>query len=334
MPLSLLVSNMIGSHEILVRNNRVQYKFTVNRNITILRGDSATGKTTLIDMIADYSRDGAESGIEVRCDKKCVVLERGNWERDLKDYKDSIVFIDEGNSFVRSYGFADMIQNSDNYYVIATRDSLFNLPYSICEIYGIRNKSGNRYQGTKRIYSETYPLYNREILHGKPDKVIIEDSNAAYDFFRAVCGKEGIVCETACGKSNIYKCVQNADEERVLVIADGAAFGPEMERAMALKRVKNVVFFLPESFEWLILKSGLIDGNELQDMLKHPGDFIKSERYFSWERFFTALLVDQTKDSYMSYNKSSLNSVYLHEKNKDAILKTVNEEADAELFGR
>ena len=66
-----------------------------------------------------------------KCDKKCVVLERGNWERDLKDYKDSI---------------------------------------GIREIYGIRNTSGNRYQQTKRIYSEMYPLYNREILQEKPDK--------------------------------------------------------------------------------------------------------------------------------------------------------------------
>ncbi len=60
-----------------------------------------------------------------------MVLDRGNWERDIKDYKDSIVFIDEGNPFIRSYDFAVMIQKSDNYYVIATRDSLFNLPYSI-----------------------------------------------------------------------------------------------------------------------------------------------------------------------------------------------------------
>ena len=166
----LSVNNMRGSHDIIVKNNRVRYKFTVNRNITILRGDSATGKTTLIDMISAYSKDGSDSGVEIKCDKKCVVLERGNWERDLKDYKDSIVFIDEGNPFVRSYDFSDMIKNSDNYYVIATRDSLFNLPYSIREIYGIRNTSGNRYQQTKRIYSEMYPLYNREILQEKPDK--------------------------------------------------------------------------------------------------------------------------------------------------------------------
>lgn len=323
---------MIGSHKIIVQNNRVRYKITVNRNITILRGFSATGKTTLIDMISDYSKDGIDSGISVRCDKKCVVLDRGNWQRDIQYYKDCIVFIDEGNSFVRSYDFSSMIQKSDNYYVIATRETLFNLPYSIQEIYGIRNTTGRLYKATRRIYSETYPLYNREILQGKPDKVIIEDSNAAFAFFSAVCSKENIECVSSKGKSNLYKCVQDSAEDRVLVIADGAAFGPEMERAMALKRVKNVVYFLPESFEWLILRSGLIDGKELQSVLENPSAFIESAKYFSWERFFNSLLVEKTQGSYLAYNKTRLNEVYLHEKNKSAIVKTINEEAAAELF--
>ena len=71
---------------------------------------------------------------------------------------DSIVFIDEGDKFVASEDFARAVKNTDNYYVIATRASLFNLPYSIKEIYGIKNVSGNRYQGTKRLYAEFYPL--------------------------------------------------------------------------------------------------------------------------------------------------------------------------------
>jgi molybdopterin-guanine dinucleotide biosynthesis protein len=58
----------------------VQYKFTVSRNITILRGDSATGKTTLIEMIAAHQRGGERSGVEIRSDKPCVVLTEQNWE--------------------------------------------------------------------------------------------------------------------------------------------------------------------------------------------------------------------------------------------------------------
>ena len=71
---------MIGSYDICVKNARLQYKFTVKRNITILRGDSATGKTTLIDMIASYQMNGKSSGVSVNCEKNCVVLTAFNWK--------------------------------------------------------------------------------------------------------------------------------------------------------------------------------------------------------------------------------------------------------------
>ena len=65
---------MKGSYPIKVFNRRVQYKFTINRNLTILRGDSATGKTTLIDMIAAHQSNGESSGVTVQCARPCVVL--------------------------------------------------------------------------------------------------------------------------------------------------------------------------------------------------------------------------------------------------------------------
>ena len=40
---------MKGKYSILVQNNRLRYEFTIYRNITIIRGDSATGKTTLLE---------------------------------------------------------------------------------------------------------------------------------------------------------------------------------------------------------------------------------------------------------------------------------------------
>lgn len=98
---------MIGKHEVVVQNNRVQYKFAVRRNLTILRGDSATGKSTLIDLIAQYGRDGENSGVSLRCDKACVVLTSDLWQLRLSAIKDSIVFIDEDNSFASTKEFAE-----------------------------------------------------------------------------------------------------------------------------------------------------------------------------------------------------------------------------------
>lgn len=42
---------MKGKYSVFVQNNRLRYEFTISRNITIIRGDSATGKTTLLDLL-------------------------------------------------------------------------------------------------------------------------------------------------------------------------------------------------------------------------------------------------------------------------------------------
>lgn len=81
---------MRGHHEIVVRNRRVQYKFVIERNITILRGDSATGKTTLIEMIEAREQLQEQSGVELRCDKPCRALKSQNWEAVLNGIHDSI----------------------------------------------------------------------------------------------------------------------------------------------------------------------------------------------------------------------------------------------------
>lgn len=154
---------MQGKIDVIVKDARLQYKFTLVRNITILRGDSATGKTTLIEMIRLFNRSGKDSGIEIQCKKKCLAFYEDDFKYKLKDNPDSIIFVDEGQDFVTKKEFVEMIQDTDNYYVIAIREPLPMLPYSVNEIYGIRNKAGNRYQGTKRLYSEFYPFHKNDI---------------------------------------------------------------------------------------------------------------------------------------------------------------------------
>ena len=52
---------MRGQYHIIVQNKRLRYEFDIRRNITIIRGDSATGKTTLYTMIALAARQGDSS---------------------------------------------------------------------------------------------------------------------------------------------------------------------------------------------------------------------------------------------------------------------------------
>ena len=311
---------MIGKYDVIVSNARLRYKFTIERSVTILRGDSATGKTTLIEMLDAYQRNGAGSGVNLRCSKKCVVLTGYNWELYLSQIRDSIVFIDEGEDFVRSMDFAAAIQRSNNYYVIATRSVLPNIPYSTKEVYGIKNVAGNRYQGTKRLYSEFYPLHDsHQDDLSRPDLVIAEDSSAGFEFFENLFAGLSIKCISAGGKSNFVSKIRECTEENILLIADGAAFGPEMDRILPLRHVKNLALFLPESFEWMVLNSGILHSKKVYEILVSPADHIESEKYFSWERFFTALLTEETKRSYLQYSKKRLNQAYLQSYEKNAI---------------
>lgn len=315
---------MKGKYSVFVQNNRLRYEFTISRNITIIRGDSATGKTTLLDLLNAYDRDGESSGVLVKCDVPCVVIGGQRWEENLQFIHNSIVFIDECNRFIKSEDFAVRVKESDNYFVIVTRDDLPNLPYSVKEIYGIR-ESG-KYAGLKQVYNEFYCLYgdveNAELE--QESLVIAEDSNAGFEFFSGLCD-EKIECISANGKSNVFKALQEHREERVLVIADGAAFGCEMEKVMQLIKIgRRIVLYLPESFEWLILNAGIFDDSELKAILNAPSEYVDSQEFFSWERFFTDLLVKKSHGTYLQYNKRSLNKAYLQEKIKNKIVNIMS----------
>ena len=45
---------MKGKHRVIVSTKRLKYEFELRRNLTIIQGNSATGKTTLVNMIRDF----------------------------------------------------------------------------------------------------------------------------------------------------------------------------------------------------------------------------------------------------------------------------------------
>lgn len=311
---------MKGIHKVVVGTKYLKYEFELRRNLTIIRGDSATGKTTLVDMIRTHMNDGESGPVTLNCDKSCYVVEGNLWKGQLGNIQDSIVFIDEGNEFVKTKDFARAIQQTDNYYVIVTREGLPALPYSVEEVYGIR--TSGKYGTLKRSYHSFYRIYPDSTTEKiKPEKILTEDSNSGYQFFDAVCTEHQMQCDTANGKSNVFSYLKVHKDEKILVIADGAAFGPEMDRVLQLVQTrKNLALYLPESFEWLILSSGILKDAETTQILQTPSGYIDSKKYFSWERYFTALLTEKTTGTYLNYTKKTLNGAYLGDGVKNAIL--------------
>ena len=317
---------MRGTYEVKVSNVNVSFTLELERNITILSGDSATGKTTLIEMLRDFEESGRSSGVTVHCKRPCRVLTNADWEYRLNGIRDSIVFLDEGNAFVKSEAFARAIQNSSNYYVIVTRESLYQLPYSVNAILKLKT-TGRR----GKTYVRAYPKYDHladpvgEI--SRIQEIVTDDSNAGYEMFDHIATKNHISCISAQGKSNVFSQLVNRTADRVLVIADGAAFGSELEKIYQLMEAQpnKITLYLPESFEWLVLRSGILGSQTPKEILEHPSDNIESSLYFSWEQYFTDLLIQLTHDTVLHYSKNRLNPSYLQPANVAKVLRAMQE---------
>ena len=318
---------MKGMHHIVIQNKRIRFAFSIKRNITIIRGDSATGKTTLFSMIEEYGNLGKDSGVQIQCDKACVALSGKYWQETLENIHDSIVFVDEDSRFLKTKDFAKRIRNSNNYYVLITRENLPALPYSVEEIYGIH--CSGRYMDTRQVYNLFYKIYS-ETNPGKllVKSLVTEDSQAGFTFFSQVSKTRGICCESAGGKSNILGILQekllDKEQKETLVIADGAAFGPEMAHISQLLRGNsNIKLYLPESFEWLLLYADILNKPFIRKRLEEAENYIESEKYFSWERYFTDLLMEETEDSPYPYDKSNLKDFYLQDKVVQKVLEAM-----------
>lgn len=75
---------MRGKIKIQIKNRHITFNFTLERNVTILTGDSGTGKTKLINMVRNYSELGEQSGVTLKCSKPCLVLSNASWETILE----------------------------------------------------------------------------------------------------------------------------------------------------------------------------------------------------------------------------------------------------------
>ena len=168
---------MKGNIKVVVSTKKLRYELNLRRNITIIQGDSATGKTTLIQIINDYLSGRTGPGTDVICKKKCAVLS-GDLESvliRLERLSDTIVFADEQEHFLYSKRFAVAVLKSDCYFVFITRDDLHTLPYSVNEIYCLKNSG--YYQNTRQVYNSLHQIYPESQVHDMiaPTMILTED---------------------------------------------------------------------------------------------------------------------------------------------------------------
>ncbi len=76
---------MKGSYWFKAKSKKVLFEFSIKRNINVIKGDSATGKTTLLHILYEYLRSGRQSGYSVSTNAQYYVYIRDEVGRDWKD---------------------------------------------------------------------------------------------------------------------------------------------------------------------------------------------------------------------------------------------------------
>lgn len=298
---------MVGIYDVEVVAGNIKYTFTLKRKISVVVGNSGTGKSTLCAVIRDITSDANIGKIKSRVPLTVLqgdLIASGLYRDVLVNNENRIYIIDENSLVSCDNEFYRIVQQSNSYFLFISREPLYKISYSPEDIYYMdKNRHGNHQLVQKYIIQNTCKA---------PDKLIIEDSKAGYAFFRALCEDDDAKCISAKGNSNVFQAVKASLEpgKMIMAIVDGAGFGPYINEFTYKNLSYNYCLFLYESFEWLLLKSKLFEKDkEVQAILKEPYNYISALDY-SWERYFTKLLAAKTHGTPAAYTKSYLNCCY------------------------
>ncbi len=303
---------MVGKHHLELHNKRVKYVLDIDRKVTVIKGNSGTGKTTFIRMLQGYLAQGSKSGIAFKNDSgiSVVVLDaRTRWEIELSEPTSRIIFVDEAVDYIYDQLFQQAFTKSNHYLVIISRSGKFNhLPYAINSIYELKTEKVEGINLTR-----LYQFYDCMIQTIPCQRVITEDSNSGAQLMEAVFGVK--VCP-AYGNSNVIKKLidqlKASSQVPIAAVVDGAAFGGYIANVMNLiKTNENMCIYAPESIEFLLLQTAPYK-RKVKDELENTWKYCDISRYLTWEQYYTELLCRICESDYgFSYKKTKLPQFFL-----------------------
>ena len=119
-----------------VTSKRLIYKLDIKGKYSVIQGDSGNGKTNLCKLLWD--RAGGDKTIKINCELPVITLGTPSTGEELSNVKDFVVVIDENCMVLQQPDVARILKESDNYFVIISRDTLDFLPLCVENIYDMK----------------------------------------------------------------------------------------------------------------------------------------------------------------------------------------------------
>ena len=286
-----------------IKSRYINYEIEFNRKVTIIQGDSGTGKTKIVEIFRRFVESKAASVSTSNGVKVEVFFPNIRWETIINSSENRLFIIDEECKWITSKRFTELVHRSNNYFIIISRDPLKGLNYSYKEIYEMK-KSG-KFNKTVRKYDS----YINTNLDKRCEVVLVEDSNSGLEFYKSHIQRDIVSTE---GKAKFTKAIEDIRDrnyKNVGIIADGAAFGSEIEKVVtAVGREKHLDFswFIPECTESVLVESGILNFKKLLKFIKSAD----KNKFSSYETMYFKLLKEETENTPALYTKTYINTCY------------------------
>lgn len=285
--------------KLIIDSDLFKCEIPLDRRITILRGDSGTGKSTIVDLVSGVIPD-----VHINCPLETIVTTVDTWVAVMQSAYDSLLIFDD-LEIVSSLKFARFLKQTSengNYFLIVGREDISlqelefkHLSYSVFSMWELKADG---------VMHKAVPMFKDRICCTPDyDLVLTEDSSGGFQFFSQLFDCK--VLSTSAGKNSIsndlFQLVLNNlyGYKKILVLFDSAAFGCHvtdfLETVNYLDNLDVEIYYCfgYESFEYLLLKTNLFAGNS--KVQEHFGNLSRyANKYMSWETYFEELLEDVT----------------------------------------
>lgn len=292
----------------------------LERRITILRGDSGTGKTSLVDCIAEFLAGSTAVEVASDMDFRVVDVVRDP-QREWIGYSDTIILMDDSvYTEMQDFGntVRDILIKNNLYLLIINRVDIpigeelsvysEGLDYSAKSIKVMMSKKEDPTKHYLVDFFRALKTADFDEIHGV-DCIISEDKNGISQYIENFSSYPLLRAES---KNNVCKTLRDADKEygykEIFIFADSASLGRNLNNLLYFSKFLSVYYdFDYECFEYMLLESNL-----LKDLWKF--DSSEANSCGSWEEYYENTIVDITNKTYFRYThkrNSRLKDCYL-----------------------
>ncbi len=223
------------------KDSNLKVSLTLTNKINVIKDSSGTGKSkTLFDIFKGVQTNNPNIIIDSAYKLRFVRVEDFDNPQIFQN-KDTIFILDEDfNNIITDSRFNNIIKNEGAIFLIVSRE-FFNTGYvNLNAVSEMCIQENVMYNKSFFPYTELLKLDKS----GNYDLIITEDKGSGNEFFNKYFNRD---CISAGGRNNLCRVLKNYANIKVLLIADAAQLGGNIQELLNVIKINNlkVDFFLP-----------------------------------------------------------------------------------------